>query len=48
MAQFVESKDWLQRNGLKGFIRVAEALPHEELEKVTMTIDVEGISKMTV
>ena len=48
MALSVEAKDWFQRKGLKGFIRVAEAQPHKEPEKVATTIDIDGISKAMV
>ena len=39
---------YLQEHGLEGFIRVAEAPPHQEPEKVAKTIDVEGISEATI
>ena len=48
MVLFVEVKDWLQNNRVEGFIRVAEALPHKDPEKIAKTIDVEDISKATI
>ena len=48
MALSTEAKDWLQKNGLEGFIWVAEAPHHQEPEKVARTIDVEVISEATV
>ena len=38
----------MQKQGLEGFIRVTEAPPHQELEKVAKTIDVEGILEATI
>ena len=39
------TRDWLTKHGLEGFLRVADAPPHEELEKFTLKIDLEEISK---
>ena len=46
MALSNEVKNCLIKNGLEGFIRVAEAPPHEELEQVS--IDLKAIRESTV
>ena len=48
MALSNATRDWLIKNSLEGFIRVAEAPPHEEPEMVAATIDLDGLSKVTV
>ena len=48
MAFSTATKDWLSKNGLEGFLRVADAPPHEEPEKVAATIDLKEISKGTM
>ena len=45
MALLNEVKNCLIKNGLEGFIRVAEAPPHEEQDKVAMTIVVGKLSE---
>ena len=45
MALSNEVKNCLIKNGLEGFIRVAEAPPHEELDKLAMTIVVDKLSE---
>ena len=44
MAFSTATKDWLSKNGLEGFLRVVDAPPHEEPEKVTSMIDLKEIS----
>ena len=39
------TRDWLTKNGLEGFIQVADAPPHEEPEKVASMIELDEISK---
>ena len=35
------AKKWLKQHGLEGFLRIVEALPHEDAEKVVKDIDTE-------
>ena len=48
MVLYVEAKDWLEKNGLEGFIQVAGAPPHKEQAKVTKTINIDDISEATM
>ena len=50
MVLYVEAKDWLEKNGLVGFIQVARARapPHKEQAKVTKTINIDDISEATM
>ena len=45
MALSETAKKWLTQNGLEGFLRVVEAPPHEEPEKVAQKIDLEEITE---
>ena len=48
MGLSTQAKDWLTKHGLDGFIRVTEAPPHMEPEKIATTIDMEGIFEVTM
>ena len=48
MALSREAKDWLQKHGLQGFIRVVEAPPHQDPKKVAKSIDVDDISEAII
>ena len=48
MALSDASKDWLNKYGLDGFLRIAEAPPYEELEKVSLRIDLDEITEDVV
>ena len=45
MASSIVARDSLIKHGLEGFLRVAGVPPHEELEVVPLTIDIEKISE---
>ena len=42
------TSDWLSKHDLEGFIRVVEAPPHEEPEKVATMIDLDKLSEGTM
>ena len=48
MALSEAAKTWFNRHGLEGFLRIAEAPPHEEPEKVALRIDLEEITEDVV
>ena len=48
MALSETTKKWFNQHGLGGFLRIVEAPPHKEPEKYATTIDIEGISDVTV
>ena len=43
MALSETAKKWLTQEGLEGFLRIVEALPHGEARKVMKKIDTEVI-----
>ena len=43
-----ELRSWLICNNLEGFLKVPDAPPHDELEKVASTIDLEEITEGTI
>ena len=48
MALSTATREWFNKHGLEGFLRVADAPPHEELENIVARIDLEEISEGTV
>ena len=48
MALSKEARDWLLKHGPEGLLRVAEAPPHEEPEKVATTINLDELFEGTV
>ena len=48
MALSTSTRDWFNKHGLEGFLRVVDAPPHEEPEKIVARIDLEEISEGTV
>ena len=48
MALSDKAKEWFTKNGLEGFLRIADAPPHEELEQVAATIDLVEITEGTI
>ena len=40
-----EARQWLTDNGLEGFLRIADAPPHEEPEQAATTIDLSEITE---
>ena len=45
MALSEAAKKWLKQHGLEGFLRIMEAPPHREAEKVVKDIDTEVITE---
>ena len=45
MALSDEARQWFTNNGLEGFLRIADAPPHEELEQTATTIDLSEITE---
>ena len=45
MALSDKAREWFTENGLEGFLRIADAPPHEELEQVAATIDLAEITE---
>ena len=43
MALSEEERQWLTENGLEGFLRIADAPPHEEPEQAATSIDLSEI-----
>ena len=48
MALSEEERQWLTENGLEGFLRIADAPPHEEPEQAATSIDLSEITKGVV
>ena len=48
MALSTATREWFSEHGLEGFLRVADAPPHEEPEKVAPPIDLEEITEGTI
>ena len=48
MALSTTAREWFSKHGLERFLRVADAPPHEEPEKVAPTIDLEEITEGTI
>ena len=48
MALSDEGKQWLTEHGLEGFLRIADAPPHDEPKHVTATINLSEITEGTV
>ena len=48
MALSNAAREWFTKNGLEGFLRIADSLLHEDLEQVAPTIDLEEITKGTI
>ena len=48
MALSTTAKEWFSKYRLEGFLRVVDAPPHEEPEKVAPTIDLEEITEGTI
>ena len=48
MALSTATREWFSKHGLEGFLRIADAQPHDKPEKVTPTIDLEEISEGTI
>ena len=48
MALSETAKKWFTQHGLEGFLRIAEAPPHEEVEKVAKKIDLEVITEEAI
>ena len=48
MALSKEAKQWLTKHGLQGFLRIANAPPHDEPEKAAATIDLSEITEGTM
>ena len=48
MALSDEAKQWLTEHGLEGFLRIADAPPHDEPKHVTATINLSEITEGTV
>ena len=48
MALSTTTREWFSKNNLEGFLRIADAPPHEEPEKVGPTIDLEEITEGTI
>ena len=48
MALSIAAREWFSKHGLEGFLRVADASPHEEPEKVAPRIDLEEITEGTI
>ena len=42
------AKKWFTQHGLEGFLRIVEAPPHEEAEKVVKKIDLEVITEEAI
>ena len=42
------AKKWLKQHGLEGFLRIMEAPPHREAEKVVKDIDTEVITEEAI
>ena len=48
MAPSEEAKQWLTEHGLEGFLRIADAPPHDEPEQAAKTIDLSEITEGAV
>ena len=48
MALSTATREWFSKHGLEGFLKVPDAPPHDELEKVASTIDLEEITEGTI
>ena len=48
MALSEEARQWLTDNGLEGFLRIANAPPHDEPEQADATIDMSEITEGAV
>ena len=48
MALSDAAREWFTKNGLEGFLRIADAPPHEEPEQVAATIDLSKIMEGTI
>ena len=48
MALSTATREWFRKNNLEGFLRIANAPPHEEPEKGAPTIDLEEITEGTI
>ena len=48
MALSDAAREWFTKNGLEGFLRIADAPPHEEPEQVAPTIDLAKITEGTI
>ena len=48
MALSDAAREWFTRNGLEGFLCIADALPHEEPEQVAPTIDLSELTEGTI
>ena len=48
MALSDKARQWFTDNGLEGFLRIADAPPHEEPEQVAATIDLTEITEGTI
>ena len=48
MALSEEARQWLTENGLEGFLQIADAPPHVELEQAAATIDLSEITEGAV
>ena len=48
MALSTATREWFSEHGLEGFLRIADAQPHDKPEKVTPTIDLEEIAEGTI
>ena len=48
MALLDSPREWFTKNGLEGFLRVADTRPHEEPEQVAPTIDLAEKTEGTI
>ena len=48
MALSDAAREWFTNKGLEGFLHIAKAPPHEELEQVALTIDLAEIAEGTI
>ena len=48
MALSDAAREWFTKNDLEGFLRIADAPPHEEPEQVAPTIDLADITEGTI
>ena len=48
MALSDAAREWFTKNGLEGFLRIADAPPHEEPKHVASTIDLAEITEGTI
>ena len=48
MALSETAKKWFTQHGLEGFLRITEAPPHKEAEKVAKKIDIEEITEEAI